>query len=342
MIAQQQPLECILRGVSRMISHQDESLWCIPMRLAADEENRPLEPVVYGDFPECLMAAMRELGPEALLLWPIEGDRGSCRSLTDLSGNIASAVLAETATRLGMRSCWSIPIVSSARNGLGVLVVFSPRSDEPAPAEIQMLEAASRLAAIAIEHRFMTNLLAFQAGHDSLTRLPNRSTFETRLESAIEQVKVNGQELAVFFVDLDQFKQVNDTFGHSGGDELLQQVAGRLRHCIRNGDTIARVGGDEFSLLLPGLGDPAEANRVAEAILQAFHKPFEIGGVEVEVTASIGISLYPRDGLDATALQRHSDTAMYRVKNSGKDNFRCYTPESRGRPERGISAERVA
>jgi diguanylate cyclase (GGDEF)-like protein/PAS domain S-box-containing protein len=342
MIAQQQPLDRILLGVSRMISHQDESLCCIPMCLATDEEARRLEPGVCGETAEELSDAMRQLGSEAFLLWPVEGFRVSCRSLTELAGSATSAALAEKAAGLGMRSCWSIPILSSSRNALGVLVVFSALSTEPAAPEIQLLEAASRLAAIAIEHRFMTDLLAFQAGHDSLTRLPNRGTFESRLESAIAQVKLDGDELAVFFVDLDRFKQVNDTFGHGGGDELLRQVAGRLRGCIRHGDTIARVGGDEFSLLLPGLGEPDEANRVAEAILQAFRRPFEIGGVEVGVTASIGISIYPRDGLDATTLQRHSDTAMYRVKNSGKNNFRCYASESRGRADKRRSAERVA
>ena len=342
MIAQQEPLDRILRGVSRMISHQDESLCCIPLCLASGEDNRRLEPVANGAPVEPLAEAVRQLGSEAFALWTMEGFRVSCKRVPQLAESATSATVAEAASRMGLKSCWSIPIVSSARSALGVLLVLSPRGSEPAPSEIQLLEAASRLAAIAIEHRFMTDLLAFQAGHDSLTRLPNRCTFESRLESAISQAKVDGQELAVFFVDLDRFKFVNDTFGHSGGDDLLRQVSGRLRRCIRHGDTIARVGGDEFSLLLPGLGNTVEANRVAENILRAFHKPFDIGGSEVPITASIGISVYPKDGLDAATLQRNSDTAMYRVKNSGKNNFRCYTPQPRGRPDRRRSAERVA
>lgn len=98
----------------------------------------------------------------------------------------------------------------------------------------------------------------------------------------------------------------------------------RLRLSIRRTDTLARIGGDEFSLLLTGLRDAAEANRLAEAILLAFHSPFDIGGWQVHITPSIGISFYPRDGLDAPTLQRNSDTAMYRVKNTGKNSFRCY------------------
>jgi len=135
---------------------------------------------------------------------------------------------------------------------------------------------------------------------------------------------------------------VNDTFGHGGGDELLRQVAMRLRRCIRDTDLLARIGGDEFSLLLPGLRETGDSNRVAEEILQAFRAPFDIDGSEVHITSSIGISFYPTDGLDATTLQRKSDGAMYRVKNSGKNSFRCCMGDARGDRERLMSPGRVA
>jgi diguanylate cyclase (GGDEF)-like protein len=192
-----------------------------------------------------------------------------------------------------------------------------------------LLEAASRKGALAIEHQYMTDLLAFQAGHDCLTRLPNRSSFEARLQDAIVQANERGEQLALFFVDLDRLKDVNDTCGHCGGDELLRQVAVRLRRCTRHTDMLARVGGDEFSLLLTALGETSEAGRLAEVILRAFHAPFDVGGWQVHVTPSIGISFYPRDGLDAPTLQRKSDTAMYRVKNSGKNSFWCYAKDEK-------------
>ena len=186
---------------------------------------------------------------------------------------------------------------------------------------------------VAIENRHLTDLLAFQASHDCLTRLPNRSIRPTAGGRHFA-AGAKPEELAVLFVDLDRFKEVNDTFGHSGGDELLRQVAVRLRHCMGRADMLARIGGDEFSLLLPGLHDAAEASRVAADILRAFHSPFDIGGREVCMTASIGISFYPQDGLDASTLQRNSDTAMYRAKNTGKNNFRCYAGDHCARADR--------
>ena len=332
MIVQQRPLEHVLRGISRMIGHQDESLRCIPLLLTRDGERNKLAVVRNGHGAEELFDILDRMGNEAFALWPSNEFRVSHLSIPELarqadsyaapSSNIRDMV--EAAVGLGIESCWSIPIISSADNVLGMLLVFSPRTSEVSAQERQLLEAGSRVAAIAIDHRHMTDLLSFQASHDGLTRLPNRSTFENRLEIAIRNAHAQEERLAVFYVDLDHFKEVNDTFGHSGGDELLQQVAARLRRCIRHSDLLARVGGDEFSLLLPGLSDAAEASRVAEGILQAFREPFKIGDAKLCVTASIGISFYPQDGLDATALQRHSDNAMYRVKSSGKNSFQCY------------------
>ena len=334
MIAQQQPLDRILGSISLMINHQDEALRCIPLRLVREDEGHRLQPACAGDCSETLALAVRDLARDAFSLWPSGVFRVNHSLIPELAAKPASARVAAAATLMGVQSCWSIPILSSSQSPLGMLLVFSPRAAEPTVQEKRLLEAGGRLAAIAIEHRYMTDLLNFQASHDGLTRLPNRSTFETRLEEAIARARAHYEVLAVLYVDLDRFKEVNDTFGHSGGDELLRQVAVRLRGCIRHTDLLARIGGDEFSLLLPGLCETAEANRVAEAILDAFHLPFDIAGARVSVTSSIGISFYPKDGLDATTLQRNSDSAMYRVKNAGKNSFRCFTPESRTRAER--------
>jgi diguanylate cyclase (GGDEF)-like protein/PAS domain S-box-containing protein len=324
MVVQQQPLDRILSGVSMMISHQNEDLVSIPLRLVREDEMPRMEPVSIGPQTEKLCQSLRELGHAAFALWPPDGVEVSHSSTAELAGRTGAAAFARVAEEMGFRGCWSVPMISSSRNPLGMLLVLSPQETAPTLQESQLMQGGSRIAAIASEHRLMTDLLAFQASHDCLTRLPNRSTFETRLEEAILRAGGCDEQLAVFYVDLDRFKEVNDTLGHSGGDELLRQVAVRLGKCIRHSDVLSRIGGDEFSLLVEGLHDRVEADRVAEAILRVFRTPFDIGGVKVSMTASIGISFYPEDGRDATTLQRHSDSAMYGVKNAGKNSFRCY------------------
>jgi diguanylate cyclase (GGDEF)-like protein/PAS domain S-box-containing protein len=164
------------------------------------------------------------------------------------------------------------------------------------------------------------------AYHDGLTDLPNRLLFRDRLGLAMAQAHRQGQRLAVLFIDLDRFKVINDSLGHSLGDRLLQAVAGRLRGCLREGDTVARLGGDEFTLLLPGTADVVAAVRVAEKVLDVLRQPFDLDGLELFLTGSIGVALYPDDGTDAETLVKNADTAMYRAKEEGKDTCRLYAP----------------
>jgi diguanylate cyclase (GGDEF)-like protein/PAS domain S-box-containing protein len=164
-----------------------------------------------------------------------------------------------------------------------------------------------------------------QANHDALTDLPNRVLFNDRLSLAILHAQRRRQSLAVMFLDLDQFKRVNDTLGHSAGDELLVKVADRLRRCIRQDDTVARVGGDEFLLLLNGIEREADAASMARKILAVLAEPFLIQKRELYVEASIGIGMYPADGPDAETLVTNVDTAMYRAKETGRNSFQFFT-----------------
>jgi len=167
-------------------------------------------------------------------------------------------------------------------------------------------------------------VIAYQAYHDILTDLPNRILFKDRLGLAVIQAKRKQTELAVMFIDLDRFKLVNDTLGHVKGDELLQQAATRLKECLRKGDTLARQGGDEFTIVLPELHQHDDARMVAESFLACLQAPFDLDGHEVHISASIGIAIYPKDGESIDELLRHADIAMYQVKALGKNGHSFY------------------
>ena len=166
--------------------------------------------------------------------------------------------------------------------------------------------------------------ITFQAYHDLLTGLPNRALFKDRLSQAIANARRHGLLLAVMFLDLDRFKSVNDTLGHLVGDELLQLVSQRLRHCLREGDTLARIGGDEFMLLLPHIRTRDNAAYIAEKILAALKTPFHLNSHEIYISASIGIAIYPDDGITHETLIKHADIAMYSAKDQGRNDFRFF------------------
>jgi diguanylate cyclase (GGDEF)-like protein/PAS domain S-box-containing protein len=176
------------------------------------------------------------------------------------------------------------------------------------------------------ERKKAQDIIRQLAYHDALTGLPNRALFEDRLRVTLAQAQRQRQMVAVMFLDVDRFKIVNDTLGHSGGDVLLRDIAAELTGVIRDGDTVARVGGDEFTLLLPAVNDESDAVAVAERILDTLKQPRFVEGQEFSVTTSIGITVFPQDGTDVHTLLRNADTAMYRAKERGRDNFQLYTP----------------
>jgi diguanylate cyclase (GGDEF)-like protein len=187
------------------------------------------------------------------------------------------------------------------------------------------------------EARQANERIRYLAYHDSLTGLGNRVFFKERLAVAIERARRTRTHIGILFLDLDNFKRINDTLGHSAGDTLLRKVADRLRSSIRLGDslahgredevepTVSRLGGDEFTVLLSDLDDPCDAATVANRILASLAKPFELEGHEVVIGASIGITVWPVDGDDIEALLRNADTAMYHAKEHGRNNFQFYT-----------------
>jgi diguanylate cyclase (GGDEF)-like protein/PAS domain S-box-containing protein len=182
-------------------------------------------------------------------------------------------------------------------------------------------------------------VISYQAYHDILTDLPNRILFKDRLGLAVIQAKRKQTELAVMFIDLDRFKLVNDTLGHVKGDELLQQAAGRLKECLRKGDTLARQGGDEFTIVLPELRDRDDARMVADKFLEVLQDPFDLDGHAVHISASIGIAVYPVHGESIDELLRHADIAMYQIKGQGKNGHAFYDPSMQDVSHQKIALE---
>jgi len=174
---------------------------------------------------------------------------------------------------------------------------------------------------------------------DSLTGLPNRGVFNDRLGHAIHKANRNSTRLAVFFLDLDRFKQVNDSLGHKAGDLLLCEVANRLKTCVREGDTVARLGGDEFTLILEEVRSARHVGGVATKVLAAITESYLIDGTEVSISPSVGISLYPADGRDVDLLVRNADAAMYHAKNTGRNNFQFYSGEMNAQSAKRLAME---
>ncbi|MFC3532572.1 putative bifunctional diguanylate cyclase/phosphodiesterase [Vogesella facilis] len=180
------------------------------------------------------------------------------------------------------------------------------------------------------------------AHHDPLTQLPNRVLLAERMQQAFAQARVSGLYQAICFMDLDGFKRVNDRFGHEHGDQLLIQVAGRLRDALRGSDTVARLGGDEFTLVLTELPDVAACHRSLQRLLDIVAQPYDLSGIQVHISASIGVALYPQDEDDPDTLLRHADQAMYQAKEQGRNGYRIFDAEhDRRRRNRKESQDRL-
>ena len=243
------------------------------------------------------------------------------------------ALLLTSAEWAGLPDCVGPPLgwpfvewlgvpLSSQRGVIGALVVQSYSGEvRYTEQDKTLLQFVSTQVAAAIERKQTETWLQHIARHDALTGLPNRELFHDRLQAALARARRDGERLSLLYIDLDRFKQVNDNFGHATGDLLLQQVAQRIGQCVREADTVARVGGDEFVVLLHRIARPHDAQAIAEKIRGALAQPFDVAEHVLEIASSIGIALHPEHGDDNKQLIRHADNAMYDAKKRGGNRF---------------------
>ncbi|ACO47403.1 EAL domain-containing protein [Deinococcus deserti] len=313
------PLEQVLHEVALLVEQQCPGVLC---SVLLRQEDR-LFTAAAPSLPDTYSRAI-----DGLLIGP---DQGSCGTSAfsrepvvthDIAASPAWAQFRELAGIHGLCSCMSLPVLDEHGEVLGTFALYERSGAMSGAAHMDQLVRARDLAALAMRHHQLTAQLRHQAQHDALTGLPNRSLFTERLAEILEQSERSRASTALLFVDLDEFKGVNDTVGHHVGDYVLQAVADRLLGCARRGDVVARVGGDEFTLVLPFAEEP-HAITVARRVLNELTRPFVVQGRAFHLGASIGISVSPQAGRDGQTLLRHADLAMYRAKRE-KSGFAVF------------------
>ena len=324
MIGSGQSLEAILDTLTKDGEKLTRSLYCAVLLI--DESGTLLHTVSAPNLPEEYAKAIDglEIGPTAECC-----GSAAYSNRVVVSEDITTDPRWEAYRRLallhGIRSCWSAPIRAERGVVLGSLAFYQAKAHRPSEADLHTIEELAQLCGIAVERHRTNQRIQELAFRDSLTDLPNRALFEDRLRQSLALAERRGEKTALVLLDLDRFKEINDTLGHSAGDQLLCAVAARLQKMVRSSDTLARLGGDEFILVLASIGRDSEADAVATKLLDHLRAPVEIDGGEYFVTASAGIAIYPDHGADVAELMKNADSAMYRAKELGRDCSQTYS-----------------
>jgi len=232
----------------------------------------------------------------------------------------------ETFKKFNIKSYAGVPFFNSSMKIIGHLAVFDHRPMVDKERTISILRIFAARAGAELERKRSEETIKNMAYHDPLTGLPNRILLSDRLTVALANSKRNKKMLAVFYLDYDNFKQINDTLGHGIGDLLLQRMSGSLKGCLREEDTVARLGGDEFILVFPGIHDKRDVKKLAEKVIKVGKQPMNLEGQNVRGSISIGIAIYPEDGMTAKELLNKADEALYIAKKEGKDRYHFAAP----------------
>lgn len=327
MIATSTPLEEVLSYMTRLLESQIAGSVCVA--LLCDEDGQHLKLGAAPSFPEQYHKQIHGsvIGPDA----EPSGRAIHWRQPVYISDVKQDRCLLQQMEGYGMHdygACWALPILSHDGSALGALTLFVRDPHEPAAVEAQAIAMATRICGIAIERSQAEERIRHMANHDALTGLPNRTLLSDRLNQVLLHAQRYQRGVTVVFIDLDNFKLINDSLGHRAGDDLLKTVAARMVQCVRRTDTVVRLGGDEFVIVLfdQALHD-GDITAVIEKIRDTILEPIELNGQTFQVTCSMGLASYPNDGTDAETLLMNADAAMYRAKERGRNNYQLYTAE---------------
>lgn len=322
------PLSETLTSLLQGVEHSKPYLKC--SILLVDYEHNRFEVIAAPNVPEFYNNAVDGLPLDATMGAFGEAAATGERVITpDIQNHAHWSGLKDVAAQAGLVSCWAEPIINRNNHIVGVFAIYTDRIYQPGSDDIQLIEESAHLAEIAIERKLSLEALRkseelhrIMAQYDSLTGLPNRALFADRLQQALSYCKRHQRVLAVMLLDLDKFKPVNDDYGHATGDELLTQISQRLLTCVRASDTVARIGGDEFVILLHQIDDHSQACVVSDKIHQALTQEFFINGQRILIGCSIGAAFYPQDATEAHELTQIADQRMYQQKRLDQDATR--------------------
>ena len=324
MVAENESIEAILAEVARLVEEERPGTLC-SLLILKDEV------LAWASAPSFPPDAIRIFKPFRVLRGAAALATAEVARSTVFWDDVRTcpfwAERGHFVAQMGIVSCRSTPILSADGVLLGILALHYKEGQPHDYSDTELLQAAARLAARALEQRGLNERLEFQARHDSLTGLPNRSYFMELLNAALEDAGQRSGYLAVLFIDLDRFKQINDILGHAMGDRLLKEVGQRLKRLLTADDLAGRMGGDEFIIVLTRQPDEQAVALASREFLMALRAPHQIEDNELFVTASIGVAIYPRHGKTVAELLRNADLAMYHAKNSGKNEVEVFRAE---------------
>lgn len=327
MIAASAPLSNILDKLVLLMESQLTDIACSVLLL--DRDGMHLRSGSAPNLPQAFYKALDRI--------PVGPGAGACGTaahlkktviVSDIGSDPLCIDFRDLAAEHNFKSCWSTPILSHDQEVLGTFAMYSKTARQPTAEDTRLIDIMTRIAGIAIERKLSEDRILYLATHDALTGLPNRTLLKDRLDQAISHAKRHDDCVSVVFIDLDKFKDINDSLGHNAGDELLKTVAKRMVGCVRSTDSVVRLGGDEFVIILaeqPKIVD--FTHQALDRLRAAIAQPINLAGHDLNVTCSIGVVNYPSDGEDTDSLLANADAAMYRAKESGRDNYQFYTPD---------------